>query len=137
LNISQERNFFADALSCLDIDSLKIQEEEALTLLSGSENSSISNIKVTIPMHSALVLKEQAKVKRLREKALAQPHYSIQHIEGYDILCYKEIKQDPHSSIFETSNKEYCPGAMIIDFIRERLEQKRPSGIPWHGLVLY
>jgi hypothetical protein len=21
---------------------------------------------------------------------LAQPHYSIQHIEGYDILCYKE-----------------------------------------------
>jgi hypothetical protein len=35
----------ADALSCLDIDSLKIQEEEVLTLLSGSENSSISNIK--------------------------------------------------------------------------------------------
>jgi hypothetical protein len=35
----------ADALSCLDIDSLKIQEEEVLTLLSGSENNSISNIK--------------------------------------------------------------------------------------------
>jgi hypothetical protein len=38
----------ADALSRLDIDSLKIQEEEAkevLTLLSGSENNSISNIK--------------------------------------------------------------------------------------------
>jgi phosphotransferase system IIA component len=30
----------ADALSRLDIDSLKIQEEEELTLLSGSENNS-------------------------------------------------------------------------------------------------
>jgi hypothetical protein len=28
-----------------DIDSLMIQEEEVLTLLSGSENNSISNIK--------------------------------------------------------------------------------------------
>jgi hypothetical protein len=63
-----------------------------LTLLSGSENNSISNIKLMIPMHAALVFKEQAKVKEpgLREKGLAQPHYSIQHIEGYDLLCYKE-----------------------------------------------
>jgi hypothetical protein len=61
-----------------------------LTLLSGSENNSISNIKLTI--HTALIFKEQAKVKQpgLREKGLAQPHYSIQHIEGYDLLCYKE-----------------------------------------------
>jgi hypothetical protein len=35
----------ADALSRLDIDSLKIQEQESFTLLSGSENNSISNIK--------------------------------------------------------------------------------------------
>jgi hypothetical protein len=41
-------------------------------------------------MHTALIFKEQAKVKGLREKGLAQPHYSIQHIEGYDLLCYKE-----------------------------------------------
>jgi hypothetical protein len=34
----------ADALSRLDIDNLKIQEE-TLTLLLGSENSSISNIE--------------------------------------------------------------------------------------------
>jgi hypothetical protein len=34
----------ADALSRLDIDSLKIQEEEVLTLLSGSENNNISVI---------------------------------------------------------------------------------------------
>jgi hypothetical protein len=52
-----EKNNVADALSRLDIDSLKIQEEkeESLTLLSGSENNSISNIKLTIPMHTALV----------------------------------------------------------------------------------
>jgi hypothetical protein len=63
-----------------------------LTLLSGSENNSISNIKLAIPMHTALIFKEQAKVKEteLREKVLAQPYYSIQHIEGYDLLCYKE-----------------------------------------------
>jgi hypothetical protein len=75
----------ADALSFLDIDSLKIQEEEeeVLTLLSGSTNSSISNIKSTIPIHTALIFKEQAKVKQsgLREKGLAQPHYSIYHVK--------------------------------------------------------
>jgi hypothetical protein len=71
---------------------LKIQEEEVLTLLSGSENNSISNIKLTIPMYTALIFKEQANVKDigLREKGTDQPHYSMQHIEGYDLLCYKE-----------------------------------------------
>jgi hypothetical protein len=54
----------ADALSRLDIDSLKIQEEEeGLTLLSGSENNSISIIKLIPPMHTALIFKEQEKVK--------------------------------------------------------------------------
>jgi hypothetical protein len=48
-----------DALSCLDINSLKIQEEEVLPLLSGSENNSISNIKLTIPMNTALIFTEQ------------------------------------------------------------------------------
>jgi hypothetical protein len=68
-----------------------------LTILSGSENNSISNIK--FPMHTALIFKEQAKVKNtgLREKSLAQPHYSIQHIEGYDFLCYKEKIYIPQS----------------------------------------
>jgi hypothetical protein len=68
LRISQRKKnvtAVADALSRLDIDSLKIQEtsEELLTLLSGSEINSISNIKSTIPMHTALIFKEQAKVK--------------------------------------------------------------------------
>jgi hypothetical protein len=89
----------ADALSSLDIDSLKIQEEEVLTLLLGSENNSISNIEFTIPMHTALIFKEEAKVKvtELREKCIAQPYYSIQHIEGYDLLCYKENIYIPQS----------------------------------------
>jgi hypothetical protein len=41
-----------------------------LTLLSGSENNSISNIKSTIPMHTAMIFKDQPKVKEpgLREK---------------------------------------------------------------------
>jgi hypothetical protein len=126
-----------DALSHLDIDSLKIQEEEVLTLLSGSENNSISNIKLTIPMHTALIFKEQAKFKEsgLREKGLAQPHYSIQHIEGYDLLCYQDNKQDLHSSIIETSNKEYCPGTMNICFIRGRLEQKRTDYQKYHDMA--
>jgi hypothetical protein len=84
----------ADALFCLDIDSLKIKEEkkEALTLLSGSENKRISNIKLTITMHTVLIFKEQAtfKNKGSTEKGLAQPHYSIQHIERYDLRFYKD-----------------------------------------------
>jgi hypothetical protein len=128
----KQKNVVANALSRLDIDRLKIQEEEVLTLLSGSENNSISNIKLSIPMNTVLIFKEQAKVKepRLTEKVLAQPHYSIQQIEGYDLLCYKENKQDLHSSIIETENKEYCPGTMNMYIIRDRLEQKRLSGIP-------
>jgi hypothetical protein len=41
-----------------------------LTLVSGSENNSIINIKSTIPMHVVLIFKEQAKVKEteLRER---------------------------------------------------------------------
>jgi hypothetical protein len=51
----------ADALSRLDIDSLKIQEnkEEELTLISGSENNSINNIKLTTPMFTALIFKNK------------------------------------------------------------------------------
>jgi hypothetical protein len=89
----------ANALSHLDINILKIQEEDVLTLLSGSENNSISNIISTIPIHTALIFKEQAKVKEpgSREKGLAQPHSSIQHIEGYDLLYYKEKIYIPQS----------------------------------------
>jgi hypothetical protein len=60
-----KKNVVADALSRLDIDSLKIQEEEVLKFLSVSKSNSISNIKLTIPIHTALIFKEQAKVKEL------------------------------------------------------------------------
>jgi hypothetical protein len=50
-------------------------------------------------MHTALIFKEQAKVKEpgFREIGLVQPHYSIQHIEAYDLLCYKEKIYIPQS----------------------------------------
>jgi hypothetical protein len=105
---SQEIFLASDASSRLNNDSQKIQEEEeALTTLSGSENSNIGNIKSTIPTHTSLIFKQQEKCKEpgSREKSLAQPHYSIQHIEGYDILYYKVYKQDVHPSIIETEAK--------------------------------
>jgi hypothetical protein len=95
----------ADALSHHDIDSLKIQVGEVLTLLPGSENNSISSFILSIPMHTALIFKEQAKVKGLREKGLAQRHYLIQHIEGYDLLCYKEKIYIPRSLRLATKSK--------------------------------
>jgi hypothetical protein len=81
-------------------------------------------------MHTPLIFKEQEKIKGLREKALAQPCYSIKHLEGYDLLFCNQYTQDLHSSIIVMSNKDYCPGTMNIYFIRYRLEQKRLSGTP-------
>jgi hypothetical protein len=49
----------------------------------------------------------------------------------------QRYKQDLHYSIIETNNKEYCPGTMNIYFIWDRQDQKRLSGISWHGLVLH
>jgi hypothetical protein len=37
--------------------------EEGPKLLSGSENSGTNAIKLTVPIHTALIFKEQAKVK--------------------------------------------------------------------------
>jgi hypothetical protein len=64
----------ADSLSRFDIDNLKIQEEEVLLLLSGSENNSISNIELAITIHTTLIFKEQAKFKEqgLNEKGIAK-----------------------------------------------------------------
>jgi hypothetical protein len=61
--LSRKENDVADALSQLDFDSLKNQEEteKTLTLILGSESSSsISNIKLIIKMHTPLIFKEQA-----------------------------------------------------------------------------
>jgi Integrase zinc binding domain len=87
-----KKNVVADALSCLDIDELKISPGEVLIFLSGSKHS---NIK--FPMHTALIFKEQVKVPGLRYKGLSQPYYSMQHIEGYDLVCYKDKIYIPQS----------------------------------------
>jgi hypothetical protein len=66
-------------------------------------------------MYTALIFKEQEQIndRGLREKGLAQPHYSIQHIEGYELLCNKDNNQYMQSSIIHTDDKEYSPGSMI------------------------
>jgi hypothetical protein len=86
----------------------------------------------SLDIHTALIFKEQEKLndKGLRENGLAQPHYSIQHTEKYDLIFCDDNKQNLYSSIVDTSNKEYCPGIMNIDFIQDRQKQKRLSGIP-------
>jgi Integrase zinc binding domain len=48
-------------------------------------------------MHTALIFKEQMKIQGLREKGLSQPHYSMQNIEDYDLLCFKDKKYIPQS----------------------------------------
>jgi hypothetical protein len=108
----------------ITFNGVKASDRIFRTFIIGSVNRDISirNIKITIPIHNSLIFKEQAKVKAtgLREEALAQPSYSMQHIEGYDLLCYKEYKQDLHSSIIETNNKECCPDTMNFYFIQDK-----------------
>jgi hypothetical protein len=128
----------ADTLSRLIIDSLKIQEEEVLTLLSGSEKSSISNIKLTVPMHTALIFKENAEGKepRLREKGLAQPHYSIQHIEGYDLFCYKEKIYIPQSLRQATKSTVLVPRIFTSSGTdKNRKEQTIRNTMTWPVLT--
>jgi hypothetical protein len=73
-----------------------------------------------------LIFKDQENSKdvRLREKGVIQPHYSIQNIEGYYLLCCKDNKQDLNYSIIDTDDRDYCPGIINIYFIRDRKEQK-------------
>jgi hypothetical protein len=84
-------------------------------------------------------LKEQAKVKDtgLREKGLAQPHYSIQHIEGYDLLCYKDNMQDLHSSIIETKTKRvlFWYHEYLLHPGQTRIEKTIRNTMTWPGLT--
>jgi hypothetical protein len=90
--LSGKKNVVADALSRLNIDELRIQDEEAFTFLPELENNNIN-----FPTYTALIFKEQIKVPGLREKGLSQPYYSMQHIEGYVLLCYKDKIYIPQS----------------------------------------
>jgi hypothetical protein len=64
--------------------------------------------EVKIPNEYFLDLQrtEKSQGTRIKRKGLAQPHYSIQHPQGYELFCYKYEKQDLYSSMIETSNKE-------------------------------
>jgi hypothetical protein len=86
------KNVVADAIFRLDINGLKIQEEEVLTLLLGSENNSISNIKSTIQMHTALIFKKQSKVKepQLREKGLTNLITQFNILKGMIFFATKK-----------------------------------------------
>jgi Integrase zinc binding domain len=48
-------------------------------------------------MDTALIFKDHIKVQGLRQEGLSQAHYSLQHIEEYDLLCYKDKIHIPHS----------------------------------------
>jgi Integrase zinc binding domain len=48
-------------------------------------------------MYTALIFSEQLKVPGLRDMGLSQPYYSMQHIKGYDLVCYKDKIYIPQS----------------------------------------
>jgi hypothetical protein len=82
-------------------------------------------------MHTALIFKEQEKVKELelREKGLAQLHYSIQHIEGYDLLCYK-LKIYIPRSLRQKQRVLSWYHEYLLHPGQTRTEKIRLSGIP-------
>jgi hypothetical protein len=83
-------------------------------------------------MHTALIFNKQEKVKGLREKSLAQPHYSIQHIEGYDLLCYKEKIYIPQSLIQRVLS---CYREYLLHPGQTRTEKTIRNTMIWPGLT--
>jgi hypothetical protein len=87
-----KKNGVADALSRLDINDLKIQEETFLALLPESE---FSNIKFS--MHTALIFREQMKVQGLRKKGYHNPTslcHTLKAMTSY-VLRIKYISLGP------------------------------------------
>jgi hypothetical protein len=89
-------------------------------------------------MHNALIVIEQAKVKEpgLGKRAYLTSLLNTTYWRIRSILLQK-TKWDLYSSIIDKECKVYCPGNMNTYFIRDRQEQKRLSGILWHGLILH
>jgi hypothetical protein len=95
---------------------------------------------LTIPIHTALIFKKQAKVNEsgLREKGLAQPHYSIQHIEGYDLLCYKDEKDKiyiPQSLRQRQQRVLSCYHEYSLHPGQTRTEKTIRNTMTWPGLT--
>jgi hypothetical protein len=113
-----KKNVVADALSCLDIDELRIQTEEALTNLPESEHNNIE-----FPMHTALIFKEQVRVQGLREKDCLNPSTQCNTLKGmtYCVISIKYIS-------LSHQDKQYYPCIMNTYFIQDRLALIRLSG---------
>jgi hypothetical protein len=132
------KNAVANSLSHLDIESLKIQEgtEEALTLLTQSENSSISNVKLSIPLHNALIFKEQTKAKEsgLSEKGLASPS-SLLNTIYWKIRSALLQRQQSRSTFLNHReiSKEHCPGTM--NTLQTRIEKAIRNTMTWPSLT--
>jgi hypothetical protein len=91
----------------------KNKKQEHQYFSQDQKRNRIHSIRLTVPIHTDLVFKEQAKVKGLSKGELSQSHYSIQHIEEYD----KDNQQDLHFSIIGPDDKELYHGTMNIHFI--------------------
>jgi hypothetical protein len=63
---------------------------------------------------------------------LAQPHYSIQHIEGYDLLCYKEMIYIPQS--LRQRVLSWCH-EYLLHLGQTRTEKTIMNTMKWPGLT--
>jgi hypothetical protein len=110
---------------------------KSLTILSGSDNRSLNNIKWT--MHTAWIFREQAKVKEQwsREMSLAQTYNSIEDIEGYDLLWYKDNKQALHSSSIKTNNSTVLVSWRLASSgtDKNRKDHQEYYDMTWPGLT--
>ena len=83
--LSGMQNVVANALSRLDIEDITRPVKEIAALLNVAEETTTK-----LPMHTDLIFQEQIKTRGLREKATDKPSYSLQYIEGHDLLCFKD-----------------------------------------------
>jgi hypothetical protein len=102
--------FVEDGLSYLDVDELKIQEKSTSSLISESENSNTNNIKLTILIHIAFLIKE-TKVKGLIDKGLVKLLGQYRILK--DMICFLTMK----------INKIYIP--KLLRYMKKRMLKDR------------
>jgi hypothetical protein len=108
-----------------------------LTLLSRSESSSISKNQINNHNVNCLDLQRKRKSKGSRIKIKGLIPNLLFNSPYWKVKSSLLQRKDLHSSMIDVEEKEYFPGTMNIYVIRNNQAQKRPSGIPWHGLVLH
>jgi Integrase zinc binding domain len=87
-------------------------------------------------MHTALIFKEQTRVNQLRETktGLSKPHYYMQHIEGYELLCYKDELYIPQS-FRHNQNVLSCYHEYLLHPGQTCIEQTIRNTMTWPGLT--